>query len=212
MLTCQSAWDTSFYKRYDVSDFRDYDPFSEPIDFGNIDFTRLNAAIFYVSNEARQKRKIAVVSYHHLLEITSSVHSEDMSEMDFFSHENPKDAKKKTPLLRAKNVGISNPFPAENLAKTSGIQYEPNKDIYVRGKWQFSYTPDGTILPAHSYLSLAEEFVNIWLNSPMHKKNLLSEKAVQLGCGTAFYGNSEYNSIPMFIATQIFQWYEKIQD
>jgi uncharacterized protein YkwD len=49
------------------------------------------------------------------------------------------------------------------------------------------------------------------MNSPEHKKNILAPDALQLGCGTYFFQDPQFNDMPTFMATQNFQWYEKIK-
>jgi uncharacterized protein YkwD len=47
------------------------------------------------------------------------------------------------------------------------------------------------------------------MHSPEHKKNILSQDALELGCGTCFFTDAKFNDMPTFMATQNFQWYEK---
>ena len=42
------------------------------------------------------------------------------------------------------------------------------------------------------------------MESPGHKANILSEKALQMGCGVYLDGKKAY-------ATQVFQWFTEIQ-
>ncbi|MBN2348833.1 MAG: CAP domain-containing protein [Bacteroidales bacterium] len=206
----QGKWEKNFYSSVNSKNFHQFKIFNDTIDFNNIDFPRLQAAIFYLTNEERIKNKLPELNYSDLLEKTALMHSEDMVKYEFFGHENTIDKNKKDQNMRARITGIQNPYVAENIAETFGIQYKANTRVFTPAIGQFSYSQDGNLIPPHTYLSLAEVFLNMWMNSPEHKKNILSRNAIQLGCGIAFYYNEKFNSIPTFIATQNFQWYEPV--
>jgi len=105
-----------------------------------------------------------------------------------------------------------NPFIAENIATHFGIKYKPRTPVYRLDteKGTFSYQPGGALIPNHTYLSFAEVIVAQWLDSPPHRANLLSQDAVQLGCGAYFFRDQSFYNMPTFVATQNFQLYEKI--
>jgi uncharacterized protein YkwD len=198
-----------YYTEYTLKNFRKEKLFHERIDFDSIDFSRLHAAIFFVTNEERAKKRLPFLDYAPELEKAARMHSMDMHEKKFFSHYNPYNKKKKTPNDRAVLAGILNPYLAENIATNNGLEYKSGEKVYVRGEGQFSYKMDGEILKPHTYLSLAETVVKSWMNSRGHRKNILSDDALQLGCGTYFYLDSAYHNMPNFIITQNFQLYKK---
>ena len=49
------------------------------------------------------------------------------------------------------------------------------------------------------------------MNSPAHRANILSDKGKELGCGAYLFFKKDFNDMPMFKATQNFQWFEPIQ-
>jgi hypothetical protein len=49
------------------------------------------------------------------------------------------------------------------------------------------------------------------MNSPGHRKNILSKDALQLGCGAAFFLTTEFNDMPTFYIVQNFQCFEPVQ-
>lgn len=108
-------------------------------------------------------------------------------------------------------AGITNPYAAENIATPFAILYEEGEVIYPLDDKDnyFSYTPNGRAIPNHTYISLAEYVVDLWMNSEGHRKNILNPDALQLGCGTFFYRERGAN-IPKFMAVQNFQLYEAI--
>jgi uncharacterized protein YkwD len=163
-----------------------------------------------VTNEERLKRQLPALAHHPALELAAQLHSRAMVEGRFFSHQNGRDAARRQPADRAKLAGIANPRIAENIATSFAMRYQAGRSVYPRGgRGRFSYTPDGELIEAHSYLSLAEAVVTQWMQSPGHRANILSEKGLQLGCGVWFLWEGSW---PKFIATQKFQWFEPVKD
>jgi uncharacterized protein YkwD len=200
-----------YYSELNLKNFRKEQLFHEQLSFDSIDFTRLHAALFFITNEERAKKRLSFLEYVPELEKASQMHSRDMYENNFFSHYNPSVEKKKTPNDRAVLAGILNPYIAENIATSHGLKYKSGEKVFVRGSGQFSYTMEGELIPPHTYMSLAETIVDSWMNSRGHRKNILSDDALQLGCGTYFYRDKSFNNMPTFNATQNFQLYKKIR-
>ncbi len=200
------------YYSYTLNNFRKAEPFLETIDIYNPDNSRLNAVLFYMTNEIREKKKLNILTYNKKLEESSTIHSNSMVEFSFFDHINHKSKKLRTPNDRARYVGILNPFLAENIMETFVLQYTAGKPVYPGDKGVFRYKQAGEPIKSHTYLSLGEVLLEGWINSPEHRENILSEKAVQLGCGTAFYINEDFNDMPTVIATQNFQLYVTVRD
>ena len=105
-----------------------------------------------------------------------------MTEKDFFSHSNPKDANRKNPGDRAKLAGILNPAIAENIANSGASNA--------------------------TYLELIDDLIDMWMKSPGHHDNILSDKAKAFGCGVFIKKGDSYMSAN---ATQVFQWFSDVQ-
>ncbi len=190
--------------------FRTQQVFQESIDLSNPDLTRLNAVIFHLTNEVRKKKRLKQLMYHPKLEEAATMHSESMVEYDFFSHINKHSKKLRDPNARASFVGIKNPYMAENIIETFLLEYIAGEDVYPGKSGEFRYHPDDDPIKARTYLSAGEVMVKAWMDSPDHRKNILSKEAIQLGCGTAFYVKNDFNGMPTAIATQNFQLYEPL--
>jgi uncharacterized protein YkwD len=203
--------DQDYYSGYTYTNFRTDQRYSEMLDLEHPDLARLQAVLFFLTNEVRVKYKLAPLSYSRALEEAAHMHAEDMVKQNFFSHMNTKTAAKYSPNDRAKLNKISNPFLAENIIEGYGLQYTSKKTVYLRGKGNFSYKPDGALLKPHTYLSLGETLITGWMNSKDHRKNILSQDALQLGCGIYFYIDPEFNDMPSCKAVQDFQWYHMVQ-
>lgn len=210
-ISGQSAWSPEYYNQYNLNTFRSFDPFHDTIDIKNFDHRLANAAVFYVTNEIRKKKKLLYIAYNKNLEVAAYFHSKSMATKLFFNHINRKDSKRKTPNDRAEMAGIENPYAAENIVEGFVLDYIANKNAYPRGKGQFSYKPEGNLIPVLTYINLAELLLDAWMHSPPHKANIVSKNNLQLGCGVALYIDHKFNDMPMVKATQLFQQYELIE-
>lgn len=194
-----------------VKDWLSDPRFSQEIDFGSVDYPLLHAAVFFATNDVRRHRGLKVLSWSPELERAAWNHARRMAEKNFFSHDDPLDRQRKTPDQRGKRAGIKNPYLAENIATTFGVQYNSGDPVYPLqgGAGGYSLTPRGEPLPNHSYLSLAKALVQQWMDSPGHRANILSTDALQLGTGLfLFYDREDLEGMPMFTAVQNFQWFE----
>jgi uncharacterized protein YkwD len=209
----QIKWDKDFYLQVNLNNFRENKLFLEAIDFNNIDYPRLHAAIFYVTNEQRAKVELPFLNYAPELEIAAYNHSKNMVEDGFFSHSDHINPERETPNDRGLLAGISNPFVAENIAESFGLEYKANSTIYILDlkKPIFSYKPNGKPILPHTYLSFAEQVVYDWMHSEGHRKNIFSNDAISLGCGAYFYPDKNFYNMPKFKVTQNFQLFEVIK-
>jgi len=200
-----------FYTGFTYKNFRTDKRYSEMLDINHPDLSRMQAVLFFLTNEIRAKNNLTLLAYSKELENVAHMHAEDMVKQNFFSHMNPKVIAKHSPNDRARQHNISNPFLAENIIEGYGLQYTSSKTVYLRGNGNFSYKPDGELLKPHTYLSLGETLITGWMNSKDHRKNILSRDALQLGCGIYFYIDPEFNNMPSCKAVQNFQWYHLIK-
>lgn len=193
------------------ADWRSYSQmklFQEPIDFNNVDKSRLNAACYHETNARRVSHGFKALAYHERLESIAQIYAEVMVRDNFFAHHHPTNSSLRTTEDRGLAAGIQNPKIAENIAITIGIPYESGAPVYPRGQGQFSHSPDGPIIQAHTYASFAKEVLDQWMNSPGHRQNILSKDAVALGCGASFFWQDGF---PAFKAVQNFQFFIPIK-
>ena len=200
-----------YYASLTHTTFRNGKAFHDTIDMAAPDLLRMQAVLFFLTNEIRARQKLPLVTYASKLSSTAQMHARDMVEQHYFSHINSRDKTKKTPNDRAKTNGISNPFLAENIIEGYGLQYKTKSTVYLRGKGKFSYSPAGEILKAHTYLSLGEDLMDRWMHSKDHRRNILATEAIQLGCGIFFYNDPDFNFMPTCIAVQNFQWHQPVR-
>ena len=112
-----------------------------------------------------------------------------MAQTGSISHVNTLDRSRRNIDDRARAAGVAYRFLAENVAMNFAVDYQAGRPIYTwrgsRGELVFSYAANGPALPFHTYAGLARAVVAQWLNSPGHRRNLLSRDAQYLGCAAA---------------------------
>ncbi len=151
------AWTTADYARFTHETFRQHAPAQQLLERGGIDHGLLNAALFYATNVERVKHKLPPFQSSAALTASAFEHSRDMALLDFFSHENPKDAAKRTPWQRMAAHGVAGGTRAENIAMRTVSKL--------------------------TYLAYADMTLKQWMDSPDHRKNILNSKLTTLGCG-----------------------------
>ena len=189
----QRKWKEDFYKELNDNNFRKFKLFSKRLDSDHVDYPLLQAALFFVTNEARLEQGLKAVEHQPNLEIMAYNHSIQMAKDDFFDHQHPKDKKRKTPDDRAALAGIKNPNIGENIHAVGGRQF-------------------GT------YIELADHIVQSWIDSPPHRATLYSVNALELGSGIYFFDGKwqDYKDVykqgnGFWIATQNFQMFTKVK-
>ena len=195
-----------------LDNFRSLNKFNEEIDLKNPDILRLNAAIFFVTNEIRVKKRLDFLPHQYQLEQMAENYSKEMVKYNFFSHNHIKSKKLYTPKDRAIYAGIPNPYIAENIIEGYLLRYNNNSKVIVDGPGEFRDSVTKNKIPPHTYLSLADDLVDRWMHSKGHRANILSKDAKQLGCGVAIYINKTFNDMPSLKATQNFQLYELVKE
>jgi uncharacterized protein YkwD len=211
LFTCSIAHSQEGFYSYTNTNFRTSEFFQDTINPNDPNPEKLDAIIFYLTNEIRLKKGLLELKYNQKLEESARLHSNCMVKDNFFDHFNPHSRKLRGPNDRARYVGIINPFLAENIVEGFLLRYKAGESVYPGGPGIFRYHPDEEPIQPYTYLSLGESLLEMWMNSPDHKANILSISALQLGCGTAFFFRKDFYEMPAVIATQNFQSYEAIQ-
>jgi uncharacterized protein YkwD len=168
----QTKWADGNYEKVNHQNYRQEPLFNEPINLKSLDVRRLNALLFFMVNEQRAKKGLKLLTYHHSLEIMAYHHSKAMATANFFSHRNPKDAKRRETKDRASLAGIKNPYIAENIA-------------YFWGE------------NTQTYISVAMKLMGQWMASPGHRDNILSSNGLQMGAGV-FYTEGKWYGTQAF--------------
>lgn len=164
----ESRWSSEMYDNYSYYDYTNYAPFNQSIAQTNYDSDLLEAAIFYETNRQRAKYGLSLLRFDYNTYISAHNHTVDMVRHNFFSHTSVVPGKISM-SDRMSQVGYSSHACAENIVNAA-----------IKGTYQ----------EAARYL--VEE---LWMNSPEHRKNILTPSYTHLGCGAAFYYNDQYRSV-----------------
>jgi uncharacterized protein YkwD len=199
-------WEESLYTVYDAASFRNYTYAREAIDFDNIHYALLGAAIFYATNEMRVKHGRNPFQHAQMLEDAAFMHAQDMVRLDFFSHNNPREPEKRTFTKRLAMFGIGEGYRAENISEMFGIRYEQGSPLIPPGSagGAFRDFDTGNPIPHHSYLSFAETLLSGWMRSSGHRANILDSRMIYLGCGAYHFRNESFYGMNQFKAVQNF--------
>ena len=122
----------------------------------------IEQAIFTRVNAERTSRGLEPLSYNNTMQKYARIKSKDMGDRGYFAHENPEGE-----LITAqmKRDGVTYNAWGENIA-------------YIQGN--------------QSNSSLAEQFMNNWMNSQGHRENILSSNFESIGIGVYKIGNTYY--------------------
>ncbi|MFN3996532.1 CAP domain-containing protein [Algoriphagus sp.] len=200
------SWKADFYKDFDESTFYRIEALYQVIDFKKVDLPLLHAAIFFVTNEERKKAKLKPFKFHPSIEKIASGHAQDMVKYGFYSHTSQIRIKR-TVLDRFHLEGINPQHYGENICSTYGLQYENGRKVnppYRAGEFTYAFTSKKETIPAHTYISFAKEVVNLWMNSPGHRQNILNPNFTTLGCGASVYLEKSFYNMPYFKVVQNF--------
>lgn len=112
-------------------------------------------------------------------------HSQWMASNAKLSHRSTQPGRK-TLSQRVRSTGLDYKFVAENIAVVHRYRVDGRK-IRVLDQTQCKFVaPAGEIVPPHSYASLAQHAVKLWMRSPSHRKNILSKRAGLTGTAVEF--------------------------
>lgn len=155
-----AEWTATDYARFTPDTFRQHPPAQQVMDREKLDHALLNAALFFATNTERVKHKLPPFQPSRALTQSAFEHSRDMALQGFFSHQNPKQAAKRTPWQRMAAQGVHGGYRAENIAMRTARTV--------------------------TYLDAADALLKQWMNSPGHRANILNAKFTCLGCGAHF--------------------------
>ena len=117
-------------------------------------------------------------------------HSDWMARKNKLSHTNSiKGFKSLGDRVRSTNVPYR--AAAENIVAVHQYQID-NKRFKIVDRRSCQFAINGKLVRAHSYASLARHSVNLWMDSPGHRKNILSPKVDSMAIGVAYSDTRKY--------------------
>lgn len=93
---------------------------------------------------------------------------------------------------RVRNAGLRVRTGSENIGMVHRYQID-NRHFKILNAQSCQFaTYEGQSLPAHSYASLARHIVNLWMDSPGHRANILDRDVSKMSAAVAFDPNARY--------------------
>ena len=117
--------------------------------------------ILRLTNEESAKQGLPPLARHDALEHAAFDHSQEMRSLNYFSHTSPT-AGKSTTRQRVNQYGVNPQMVAENIFECSGYQVQET----------------------------AKYAVEAFMESPLHRKNVLNPEATHIGVGFVSQGGS----------------------
>jgi uncharacterized protein YkwD len=183
----QNRSDT-FFGETTPRQFAEREELQAPIEPRHFNAPLLSAAMFYRTNSVRSQHHLKPLIYNALVADAAQRHAERMARKEYLSHGASLKEKILTPYERLRNAGLRPHFSAETIAFKFRLRYQSGKPVYAReenGETVYSYEPGGKPLQPYTYAEFARAVVQQWMDSPGHRKVLLSKEAAQLGVGCA---------------------------
>ncbi|MBN9414662.1 hypothetical protein ABS71_05115 [bacterium SCN 62-11] len=133
------------------------------------DDAALITKIIALSNQMRKENGVRPVAQLNYLNDAAAGHSVEMSKLKYFSHTSP----------------------------TAGLE-RPKSRIEVSGGWDMSIAENIYRSVGVPEGELAEDVVDAFMNSPVHRANLLNPKFNSMGIGIAKIGKDEWAITQLF--------------
>lgn len=211
VIATKTWFPDEYYAVFDWSTFEMWEPAQQTIDVNNIDYNLLHAAIFYYTNQQRKAHDLPPFKFSEALRNAAVFHCSEMIELSFFGHDNPYRQAFHEPKDRMQYFQYTTYPMGENVAEEYLLKADDVSSYGFRSigdQYQF-YRGDagrqGETIPQHTYLSFAKNLVRRWMTSSGHRKNILNEKYIYLGCGVkADHRTVNTKVMPMAVSTQNF--------
>jgi uncharacterized protein YkwD len=148
-------------------------------------------------NWERQRRGLSQLNNDELLSEIAREHSRDMANNHFFSHTN---LQGEGPVERAKNLGWDKK--KQHGPNTWAIG--PAENIFLNHLYDKVITvKQNGVAVRQEYVwktqqEIVQSTVQGWMDSPLHRKNILSPKYDRQGIGVAISGNDIYITEDLF--------------
>lgn len=152
-----------------------------------IDINGVERLVHELINTERQKKGLSALQWDAQLTDIARRHSKDMAQRNFFAHYNPDG---KDPTARGEQLGYRC-FKDYGSYYTEGIAENIYQDTLYSGASYSTTSLNGVPTESRTtyYWNYEEDFakraVQSWMNSPGHRKNILTETYTQEGIGVA---------------------------
>lgn len=162
-----------------------------------IDPLQLERQIHRQINRVRQQYGLASLVQDEKLTVIARNHSQDMARYNFFSHIN---LQREDPAARGKRQGWDEKKQIGPDTWKTGLA----ENIYLNNLYSriLTTTQNGMIVDKEYVWNSQDQIVHTtvqgWMNSPHHRKNILSPLVERQGIGIAISGHSVYVTENLF--------------
>ncbi|MDX2002009.1 MAG: CAP domain-containing protein [Chitinophagales bacterium] len=182
-----------------------------PIDYRDVDYNLINAAVFYYTNKYRESKRLGQLQFSPVLRDAAVFHSLEMINRKFYDHTNPFNRSMRSAVDRTSYFKFNGSAVGENLAWQFLFDYQPGAKF-----WSIANGPDinyyygnslkkGPDIKPVTYGQFAERLVQEWIDSPPHRHNLECKDFKYLGCGVVpDFRSVSRTHIPEAVGTQNF--------
>jgi uncharacterized protein YkwD len=171
---------------------------SDEISTDSVDFDLITSLVIRFTNEQREKEGLEPVQPDAPLREVATSHSRDMAQRGYFSHTSERDDAPDIPFgerVSLEKLGYRRT--GENIALQPIVE---SREIETLTSSSGETTQTVTLHFA-SYEELARKTVQGWMNSPGHRKNILTPEFNAIGIGIA---TGEREGTPYTYITQNF--------
>jgi uncharacterized protein YkwD len=150
-----------------------------------IDQDRIDAAIRAEVNHHRCKAGLSGLAAAKGLRRVAGTHAGWMARTGDLSHRSTV-AGQTTTLTRLKASGLRFRAGSENIGYLARYRID-GAPFRIRDAASCGFAdPSGRPIPPHSYASLAQQIVGLWMQSPTHRRNILDPRVSKVGSAIGF--------------------------
>lgn len=184
-----------------LTDYGHNPAFDARIEVAQFDRALMAQAIFHETNRVRSRFKLPAFRHRPKLDDAADLEAAVGRVYQPPSHHNPFPMIG-TPLARVQFVGLNPGRVAENIALLP-IQDTRGAVMIVRGGKSRYVRPGSDIpVPAMTYREFAAAVLELWMNSPGHRANLMNPDLIYLGCSAS--PNVNIAGIDQMFCVQVF--------
>ncbi|WP_438959436.1 CAP domain-containing protein [Nereida sp.] len=148
-----------------------------------------DSAVLHYVNKVRCSKGLSALTFARGLVDVAEVHLKWMAKSQQLNNKSCMSAMN-TFKKRLKASGVGSRAGSENIGVTRRYQLETAGVFLIRDLSACRFGAKGRTIPAHSYKSLANHIVNMWMASSGHRQNILARRSKRTGALLAFDGKS----------------------
>ena len=150
------------------------------------------------TNRARCQAGLAPLAADPGLLRATGIHARDMAERGFFSHDSPVTGRE-TPRARVDLSGVRYRRIAEKITEAFYMLCDGGASFYVEDETHCAFRyEDGGPIQRQTYATLARSVLRRWLDSPGHRRNILTPEFTRHGFALAANGETALCAVQVF--------------